>query len=98
MAANSLGPTLGPVLAPVEGSLITIILKIRWCFYVLAVDNFVVAITGAIFFNETYLPRVLKFKADKISAETGNSHSHTIYEIAQGEKFASRMIFTILRH
>ncbi|WPK27422.1 hypothetical protein PUMCH_004809 [Australozyma saopauloensis] len=97
MAAYSLGPTLGPVLAPVIGSFIATGLGWRWCFFILAIFNFVVAVFGTIFFKETYSPRLLKVKANKLRAETGNPHLHTIYEIADGESFTSRLITTVLR-
>lgn len=97
MAAYSLGPTLGPVLAPVIGSFIATGLGWRWCFYILAIFNFVVAVLGTIFFKETYLPRLLKVKANRLRTETGNMHLHTIYEIADGETFASRLLTTVSR-
>lgn len=97
MAAYSLGPTLGPVLAPVIGSFIATGLNWRWCFYILAIFNFVVALIGTVFFKETYPPRLLKIKADQLRKETDNEHLHTIYEIADGESFTSKMITTISR-
>lgn len=97
MAAYSLGPTLGPVLAPVIGSFITTGLGWKWCFYILAIFNFAVAAFGTIFLKETYSPRLLKVKATHLRAETGNDHLHTIYEIADGESFVSKMLTTVLR-
>lgn len=97
MAAYSLGPTFGPILAPVIASFILTGLNWHWCFFVLAIFNFAVAVFGAFLFRETYPPRLLKIKADRLRKETGNDHLHTIYEIADGEDFASKMLTTVLR-
>lgn len=97
MAAYSLGPTLGPVLAPVIASFIVTGLNWHWCFYVLAIFNFSVAMCGTLFFKETYSPRLLKLKADRLRKETGNPHLHTIYEIADGETAFGKFTTTVLR-
>lgn len=97
MAAYSLGPTLGPVLAPIISSFIVTGLNWHWCFWILAIFNFAVAAFGLVFFKETYSPRLLKIKADRLRKETGNPHLHTIYEIADGETAMEKMMVTILR-
>lgn len=97
MAAYSLGPTLGPVLAPIISSFIVTGLDWHWCFYILAIFNFIVAAVGTVFFKETYSPRLLKLKANRLRKETGNSHLHTIYEIADGETAMEKMLVTVLR-
>lgn len=97
LAAYSMGPTFGPVLSPIISSFVLTGTNWHWCFYVLAIFNFVVAAVGFFVFEETYPPRLLKIKADKLRKETGNDHLHTIYEIADGESFASKMITTVQR-
>lgn len=97
MAAYSLGPTLGPVLAPIISSFIVTGLNWHWCFYILAIFNFVVASFGLIFFKETYPPRLLKLKANRLRKETGNPHLHTIYEIADGETTVGRLWLMVSR-
>lgn len=97
MAGYSLGPTLGPVLAPIVGSFIVTGLNWHWCFYILAMFNFAVAAVGTALSKETYSPRLLKLKADRLRKETGNPHLHTIYEIADGETAVGKAIVTILR-
>lgn len=97
MAAYSMGPTLGPILAPIIASFIVTGLNWHWCFYVLAIFNFVVAVFGVIFFKETYPPRLLKLKADRLRRETGNEHLHTIYEIADGETKMGKVWVTMGR-
>lgn len=85
MAAYSLSPQLGPVIAPVISSFIVTGMNWHWCFYILAIFTFVVAFFGLIFFKETYAPKLLRDKAKKLRKETGNQHLHTIYEISNGE-------------
>lgn len=97
MAAYSLGPTLGPVLAPVIASFIVTGLNWHWCFYILAIFNFAVAAFGTVFLKETYPPRLLKIKANKLRKETGNDHLHTIFEIADGETKVGKLVTTVLR-
>lgn len=97
LAGYSLGPTLGPVLAPILSSFIVTGLTWHWCFYILAIFNFAVAAVGTYLFKETYSPRLLKLKADRLRKETGNPHLHTIYEIADGETLMGKMMVTILR-
>lgn len=97
MAAYSLGPTLGPVLAPVISSFIVTALGWHWCFYVLAIFNVAVAVFGVVFFEETYAPRLLAAKAQRLRAETGNPHLHTIYQIASGESPAAKLAHSVLR-
>lgn len=57
----------------------------RWCFYVLVIINFVIAIGGNLFLRETYAPTLLKRKAAKLRKLTGNQNLHCIYDIATGE-------------
>lgn len=97
MAAYSLGPTLGPVLAPIISSFIVTYLNWHWCFWILAIFNFAVAAFGLFFFQETYPPRLLKIKANRLRKETGNEHLHTIYEIADGETKMEKFMVTVLR-
>lgn len=59
LAAYLLGPVLGPLIAPLIGSFITTALGWRWCFFILVIINFAVAVFGNIFFKETYPPSVL---------------------------------------
>lgn len=97
MAAYSLGPTLGPILAPIISSFILTGLNWHWCFYILTIFNAAVAAFGLIFFKETYTPRLLATKAEKLKKKTGNPLLHTIYQIADGETTWGRIYITILR-
>lgn len=97
MAMYSIGPTLGPVIAPVISSFIVTGLNWRWCFYVLAIFNTAIAVLGTLTFRETYSPRLLKIKANMLRKETGNSHLHTIFEIADGETAWGQFAVTVTR-
>lgn len=97
MAAYSLGPTLGPILAPILASFVVTGLNWHWCFFVLTFFNVAVAAVGLLLLQETYPPRLLKLKAERLRRETGNEHLHTIYEIADGETTSERVLHTILR-
>ncbi|CAM9016400.1 unnamed protein product [Wickerhamomyces anomalus] len=57
----------------------------RWCFYVLCMFNFAIAVGGNLFLKETYAPTLLSRKAAKLRKLTGNQNLHCIYEVATGE-------------
>lgn len=97
MAAYSISPTLGPVISPIISGFIVQNCKWNWVFFVLAILNFVVAFLGVIFFKETYSPRLLKIKAEALRKETGNTHLHTIFEIANGESTYDKIFVTVTR-
>lgn len=97
MAAYSLGPQLGPVISPVISGFIVENCAWKWVFFVLAIFNGAVAALGTIFFRETYSPKLLRQKADRLRKETGNSHLHTIYEMANANKNMKTVISTMTR-
>ncbi|KAK6454151.1 spermidine exporter, MDR-type pump [Scheffersomyces xylosifermentans] len=97
MAAYSLCPSLGPVISPLVAGFIIENKSWHWVFYVLAIFNGAVAVFGTIFFKETYSPKLLKRKAQKLRKETGNNHLHTIFEIADGETAWEKFSGTIRR-
>lgn len=97
MAFYALGPLLGPVLAPLISGFVVQRANWHWCFFYLAIFNFVVALVGTLFFEETYSPALLRKKANKLRKETGNPHLHTIFEIADGETTSGKIILSVLR-
>ena len=97
LAGFSLAPLLGPVIAPVIAGFIVDHKDWRWVFYILCIFNGAVAIVGTIFYRETYSPTLLKQKARRLRKETGNKNLHTIYEIADGETFLSKVMLTMTR-
>lgn len=97
MAFYSMGPLMGPVIAPVISGFVVQRANWHWCFFYLAIFNFVVAVIGTFFFEETYSPTLLRKKAIKLRKSTGNSHLHTIFEVADGESTTSKIIVSVLR-
>lgn len=80
----SLGPTVGPVLAPLIAGFIEENLGWRWNFWVMSIIAGVIAILGTIFYPETYSPTLLRWKCSKLRKETKNKNLKTIYDIADG--------------
>lgn len=87
LALYSIGPLLGPVIAPIMAGWMVEFIDWRWILYVLAMINGAVAIFGLIFYRESYAPVLLKRKADLLRKESGNENLHTVYELNQGPAF-----------
>lgn len=97
LAGFALAPLLGPVIAPMVAGFIVQNMQWRWVFYVLSMFNGAVAVLGSIFFKETYSPRLLKTKANKLRKSTGNSNLHTIYEITDNTSFVKKTMSNMIR-
>lgn len=91
VALYSLAPVLSPSAGPVIGAWITDRTTWRWSFW--AVSIFGVTVQVLIYFTlaETYAPRILQRKAERLRAETGNERLHTAYETGD------RRLRTVLR-
>lgn len=81
VALYTAAPLLGPTLGPLIGAWVTEKSTWRWAFW--AVTIFGVLVQVLIFFtlNETYGPRILYWKAEKLRKETGNQHLRTEFEL-----------------
>lgn len=98
LAGYSLVPLLGPVIAPLIAGFIVDHMQWRWCFYVLCMFNGAVAVAATLFFKETYVPTLLKRKAQRLRKNTGNTSLHTIYEITNAsESTFGRLWLCIVR-
>lgn len=81
----SIGPLIGPAIAPIIGGFITQYASWRWSMYVLAIASAIVGVIGFFFLRETYGPYLLQLKARRLRKETadpryrapGHSQSHT---------------------
>ncbi|KAF2648685.1 MFS general substrate transporter [Lophiostoma macrostomum CBS 122681] len=76
----SLAPLLGPAIGPIAGGFIAQNTTWRWCFYSTTIFTAVVQVFGLFFLQETYAPKLLSIKRDKLRKETGNAELHTQYD------------------
>lgn len=76
----SLAPLLGPAIGPIAGGFITENTTWRWAFYVVSIADALIQISGFFFLKETYPPKLLHVKAEKLRKETGNQDLHTEFE------------------
>jgi hypothetical protein len=52
----------------------------RWIFWVVSIADAVVQVLAFLFLSETYPPKILKVKADRLRKETGNKALRTEFE------------------
>ena len=76
----TLGPLLGPAIGPIAGGFITENTTFRWAFYAVSIADAVIQLSGLFFLRETYAPKLLHIKAEKLRKETGNMALHTEFE------------------
>ncbi|KAF2867121.1 major facilitator superfamily domain-containing protein [Massariosphaeria phaeospora] len=76
----SLAPLLGPAIGPIAGGFISQNTTWRWCFYATTIFTALVQVCGFFFLQETYAPKLLSRKRDRLRKETGNTALHTEYD------------------
>jgi hypothetical protein len=76
----SLAPLLGPAIGPIAGGFISQNTTWRWCFYATTIFTAIVQCFGFFFLQETYAPKLLQWKRDKLRKETGNMELHTEFD------------------
>lgn len=76
----SLAPLLGPSIGPIAGGFISQNTTWRWCFYSTTIFTAVVQCFGLFLLQETYAPKLLQWKRDKLRKETGNMELHTEFD------------------
>ncbi|KAK0510101.1 hypothetical protein JMJ35_007495 [Cladonia borealis] len=76
----SLAPLLGPAIGPIAGGFITENTTWRWAFWATSIADGIIQIFGLFFLRETYPPKLLHAKAEKLRKETGNTALHTEFE------------------
>ncbi|CAI9634561.1 unnamed protein product [Alternaria burnsii] len=76
----SLAPLLGPAIGPIAGGFISQNTTWRWCFYATTIFTAMVQCFGFFFLQETYAPKLLEWKRNKLRKETGNQQLHTEFD------------------
>ncbi|KAF7509834.1 hypothetical protein GJ744_007345 [Endocarpon pusillum] len=76
----SLAPLLGPAIGPIAGGFIVENTTWRWAFYATSIADALIQISGLFFLQETYGPRILHIKAERIRKDTGNTEFKTEFE------------------
>ncbi|KAH7390795.1 MFS multidrug transporter-like protein [Phaeosphaeria sp. MPI-PUGE-AT-0046c] len=76
----SLAPLLGPSIGPIAGGFISQHTTWRWCFYSTTIFTAVVQCFGFFLLQETYAPKLLQWKRDKLRKDTGNIELHTEFD------------------
>lgn len=80
IAVYSLAPLLGPAVGPIAGGFITEKTTWRWTFYATSIADAVIQVTGLFLLRETYPPKLLQRKAQKLRKETGNAELRTEFD------------------
>lgn len=73
-------PLLGPAIGPIAGGFIAQNTTWRWCFWATTIFTAAVQVVGFFALQETYAPKLLAWKRDKLRKETGNMDLHTEYD------------------
>ncbi|KAI0050074.1 MFS polyamine transporter [Auriscalpium vulgare] len=66
MSVYTMAPLLGPIIGPIAGAWIAERSTWRWVFYSTTIADGVVQAMGLLFLRETYAPRLLQYKAQRI--------------------------------
>lgn len=76
----SLAPLLGPAIGPIAGGFISENTTWRWCFWATSIFTACVQFVGFFCLQETYAPKLLEWKRDKLRKETGNMALYTEFD------------------
>ena len=76
----SLAPLLGPAIGPIAGGFIAQNTTWRWCFWATSIFTAIVQCFGFFLLQETYAPKLLAWKRDRLRKETGNMDLHTEFD------------------
>ncbi|KAF2228986.1 putative MFS multidrug transporter [Viridothelium virens] len=80
IAIYSLAPLLGPAVGPIAGGFIAETVTWRWVFWSVCIADVLIQLSGLVFLQETYAPKILHNKAKKLRKETGNENLKTEFE------------------
>ena len=76
----TLAPLLGPAIGPIVGAFITQHTTWRWVFWSTSIASGLVQLLGIIYLRETYAPKILADKAQRLRRTSGNPAYHTKWE------------------
>lgn len=76
-----MAPLLGPALGPVAGGFIAENTTWRWVFYATSITDGIIQVAGLFFLRETYAPRILRDRAQKLRKETNDESYQTEAEL-----------------
>ncbi|KAI5481709.1 hypothetical protein MNV49_002935 [Pseudohyphozyma bogoriensis] len=97
MSCFAAAPFLGPVLGPIVGNFIGENTSWRWIFWVETIFSFVMYVIHALV-PETYAPVLLRWKADKLSKETGRVYmSEFDLKAPKGETLVHKIKINLTR-
>ncbi|KAL4917692.1 major facilitator superfamily domain-containing protein [Aspergillus aurantiobrunneus] len=96
VAIYSLAPLLGPAVGPIAGGFIAEHTTWRWVFYATTIADGVIQIAGLFLLRETYAPKVLRKRAKKLRAETGDESYQTEVE-RQNKKLSETLRSALIR-
>ncbi|KAK9349802.1 major facilitator superfamily domain-containing protein [Lipomyces doorenjongii] len=80
VAVYSLAPLLGPAVGPIAGGFIAENTTWRWVFYATSIADAAIQVSGIFFLRETYAPKLLYNKCEKLKKQTGNPNLYTEYQ------------------
>lgn len=80
ISVYSLAPLLGPAIGPIAGGFISEHTTWRWCFYSTSIFTGLVQCFGFFLLQETYAPKLLERKRNRLRKETGNMELHTAFD------------------
>ncbi|KAF2021283.1 MFS general substrate transporter [Aaosphaeria arxii CBS 175.79] len=78
-----LGPVLGPILGPVCGGWMSEAASWRWTLWVPAIASGILSVAGYFFLPETYAPRVLQHKLQKMKTLHPDKQFYTVLDLTQ---------------
>lgn len=88
IAIYSLAPLLGPAVGPVAGGFIAENTTWRWVFWATCIADAAIQVAGLFFLQETYAPKLLQRKRDRLAKETGNDKLYA--EFSSTEPFVKK--------